>query len=125
MAKKAPKASKPRKGDQGKKAWTTLDRGSNIAIGLVAARLAAVTWKATTGRKAPQSPRDQDVSMGEALTFAAITGVVVQLTRVFIGRKIVDYWVRSTGDLPPDLARETAPKNKKEATKASSLSASK
>jgi hypothetical protein len=79
------------------------------ALSLVAALLAAAvarkglnaTWKAATGKEPPANPADPQVSMAEALLWAALSGTLVAVARMLATRRAADYYARSTGKLPP------------------------
>ena len=92
-----------RKKQPGKRTWKAMDRTSTIAAGLIAHRITALTWRAATGRKPPTSTRHPDVSNAEAVTWAVLAGAGIELTKVLIRRGIANYWVKSTGHLPPGM----------------------
>ena len=80
-----------------------MDRASTIAAGLIAHRLTALTWRVATGKKPPTSTPHPDVSNAEAVTWAVLAGAGIELTKVLIRRGTANYWVRSTGNLPPGM----------------------
>jgi hypothetical protein len=105
----------------GKGAWKLMDRGSTIAAGILAQRVAATAWRAATGRKPPVNGRHPDVRTGEAVAWAVVGGGLAELVKVAVRRGTSTYWVRSTGHLPPGMkplapphSGNTQPKNKKE-----------
>lgn len=102
MSKKADKKGK-KQGMAQKRTWKLFDRGSTVLAGVVAAQLSNLTWRAATGKKPPTSPADPQVRLAEAVTWAALAGATVELTKILVNRKAVDYWVRSTGELPPGV----------------------
>jgi hypothetical protein len=61
------------------------------------------TWKVSTGKKPPKNPEHPDVSMAEAVAFAALSGVMVGLARMLASRKAAEYYRKSTGHLPANL----------------------
>ena len=87
----------------GKRTWKAMDRASTIAAGLIAHRVTALTWRAATGKKPPTSTRHPDVSNAEAVTWAVLAGAGIELTKVLIRRGTANYWVKSTGNLPPGM----------------------
>ena len=99
---KAEKKSK-KKGIARKRTWKLFDKGSTVLAGVVASQVSGITWRAATGKKPPTSPRDPQVRLAEAVTWAALAGATVELSKIIITRKAVDYWVRSTGELPPGV----------------------
>jgi hypothetical protein len=100
----------------GKGAWKLMDRGSTIAAGILAQRVAATAWRAATGRKPPVNGRHPDVRTGEAVAWAVIGGGLAELVKVAVRRGTSTYWVKSTGHLPPGMKPLVPqhPGNKKE-----------
>ncbi|MFY0407884.1 DUF4235 domain-containing protein [Solicola sp. PLA-1-18] len=85
----------------GKGTWRLLDTGAKVAAAVVATRASSLTWRAATGHRPPtQHP---DLRLVEAVTWAALAGATVELSKVLINRKAVEYWVKSTGELPPGM----------------------
>jgi hypothetical protein len=100
MAKK--KAGAPKNS----KAWSVM----SLVAGVGAARLTNLAlnkfWKAGTKRNPPANPADPDVELWEAVAWSVLTGAVVALTRMFAQRRAARYYVKSTGQLPPQLAKD-------------------
>jgi len=86
-----------------KRLWKAYSKGSTVLAGVIALRLTETTWRLATHRKAPNDPEHPDVSAREAITWALLSGVTAELTKVVISRKTAQYWVRSTGNLPPGM----------------------
>jgi hypothetical protein len=97
----------------GKGAWRLMDRGSSMAAGALAGRISALTWKAATGKKPPVNGRHPDVSTKDAVAWAIIGGATIELVKVAVRRGTANYWVRSTGHLPPGM-KPIATDNQKE-----------
>ncbi|MDN5854885.1 MAG: DUF4235 domain-containing protein [Actinomycetia bacterium] len=91
------------KGIARKRTWKLFDKGSTVLAGVVASQVSGITWRAATGKKPPTSPRDPQVRLAEAVTWAALAGATIELSKIIISRKAVDYWMRSTGELPPGV----------------------
>jgi Protein of unknown function (DUF4235) len=87
----------------GKRTWKLYDKAATVFAGIASARAADLVWRAAVGRQAPKDPRNPQVSWREAATWVALSGAATQLARVFATRKAADYWVRSTGHLPPGM----------------------
>lgn len=51
-----------------------------------ARKVLAATWSKTTGKTAPTDPADRSVSIVEALTFAALAGIVGEVVRLLMAR---------------------------------------
>jgi len=86
-----------------KRLWKIYSKGSTVLAGVVALRLTETTWRLATKKKAPNDPEHPDVKAAEAITWALLSGVTAELTKVLISRKTAEYWVRSTGNLPPGM----------------------
>jgi Protein of unknown function (DUF4235) len=84
--------------------WTIL----SLVAGLGAAALTRIllnrSWKVAAGKNPPENPADPDVSLGEAVVWASVTGAAVALARMLAQRRAADYYHRSTGHLPPGLS---------------------
>ena len=87
----------------GKGAWRLMDRGSSVAAGALAGKVAAIAWKAVTGKKPPVNGQHPDVSTKDAVAWAIIGGATIELVKVAVRRGTATYWVRSTGNLPPGM----------------------
>ncbi len=85
----------------GPMAWKILGTGAAVLAGTVANQVVSKGWHVISGKPAPSDPLNTDeVSWKEALLFAAITGVIVQVARVAAQRKAAQYYQRSSGHLP-------------------------
>lgn len=95
-------AAKAKK-QSGKGTWKMMDRASTIAAALVARKVTSLTWKIATGKQPPSNTKHPDVSNVEAVSWAVLAGAGVELTKVLIRRGTANYWVKSTGKLPPGV----------------------
>jgi hypothetical protein len=64
------------------------------------------SWRAATGKNPPANPADPDVSVGEAVMWAALSGTLVAVARMLATRRAANYYAKSTGHLPPQLAKD-------------------
>ncbi len=87
----------------GRGAWKALDAGSGILAATLAPRISTLAWRAATGRKPPKNTRNPELSTKEAVAWAAIGGATVQIVRTLVRRGAANYWVKSTGGLPPGM----------------------
>ena len=85
------------------KVWSMFALGSTIVAGIAARKAMTTSWKVATGKEPPSNPADPDVSIGEALAWATLSGVAIGVMRMLASRKAADYYRRSTGHLPPNL----------------------
>jgi hypothetical protein len=87
----------------GSKVWSAYALGATLVAGMAARKAMTTSWKVATGKKPPQNPAHPDVSIGEAIAWATVSGVAVGLARMFASRKAAEYYRKSTGHLPPNL----------------------
>ena len=87
----------------GSKLWTVFSLVSALGAAAVAKKALDTGWRAATGKHPPENPADPDVSLGEAVMWASITGAAVALARMLAQRRAASYYQRSTGHLPPGL----------------------
>jgi hypothetical protein len=59
---------------------------ATTAGGFLARKGLAAGWRRATGKTAPTDPADRSVSIAEAVTFAAIAGVIGELVKLFVVR---------------------------------------
>ena len=103
----AASGSTRRKGEKetrsGKRLWSLYSRSASLLAAVSSAQAVDLLWRASLGRKAPASPENPEVTMREAVAWAIVSGSAAQLARIVAIRRAVDYWVRSTGQLPPGV----------------------
>jgi hypothetical protein len=87
----------------GSKAWSAMALGATLFATVAARKALTTSWKVATGKEPPQNPADPDVSMGEAVAWAMVSGVAVGVARMLASRKAATYYRKSTGHLPPNL----------------------
>lgn len=88
------------------KFWTVFSLGSALGAAAVAKKALNTSWRAATGKNPPENPADPDVDIWEAVAWAAVSGLAIGLARMMASRKAADYYLRSTGHLPPDLQKD-------------------
>lgn len=93
------------------KVWTIFALVSATAGARVAKKALNSGWTAATGKQPPANPADPDVEMWEAVAWAAVSGTAIALARMLASRRAANYYVKSTGHLPGQLAADkpTAP----------------
>lgn len=91
--------------------WKIVGTGSAVLAGVIANKIVTEAWK-RTGRDDQIDPNNPDVPIGQALAFAALTGLAVGAARVLATRQAATYYRRSAGHLPPELT--TKPKDEKD-----------
>ncbi|WP_346621749.1 DUF4235 domain-containing protein [Blastococcus montanus] len=83
--------------------WKLLGAGFAVPAGIAARRLTDAAWYAARGTTPPKNPAAPGVSWGEALAWAAFSGVVVAGSRLAAARGAAATYERFTGQLPPGL----------------------
>jgi hypothetical protein len=101
MAKDKDKSSK-----SSSKVWSAMSLVSALGAAAVARQLLDKAWRLSTGRKPPENPADPDVHVGEAVAWAVVTGASVAVVRMLAQRRAANYYVKSTGELPPQLEKD-------------------
>jgi hypothetical protein len=96
-------AKKAKQKTPGKGAWKVMDRSAAIASGLIATRVSTLAWRTVTGKKPPTSGQHPEVGTREAVLWAMVGGALVELVKVGTRRAAAQYWVKSTGNLPPGV----------------------
>ncbi|HEX6875335.1 MAG TPA: DUF4235 domain-containing protein [Nocardioidaceae bacterium] len=87
----------------GSKVWSAYALGATLVASMAARKAMTASWKLATGKKPPSNPEHPDVSLAEAVAWAAASGVAVGLARMFASRKAAEYYRKSTGHLPANL----------------------
>jgi len=93
----APKASK---------VWSVMALASGIGAAKGTNLVLNKFWKSSTKRNPPANPADPDVELWEAVAWSALTGATVALAKMFAQRRAANYYVKSAGQLPPQLAKD-------------------
>jgi len=97
------RGAKPTTSRTSKQLWKVYSRGSTVLSGIVTLRLNEAIWQLATRRKPPNSPEHPDIDAREAIVWAVLSGATTELVKIAVSRKTAQYWVRSTGNLPPDM----------------------
>lgn len=88
---------------RGRGAWRALDAGAGLLAASLAPHVSNLAWRAVTGRRPPRNTRSPELSTKEAVAWAAIGGATVQIVRTMARRSAANYWLKSTGGLPPGM----------------------
>ena len=64
------------------------------------------SWQVSTGKKPPENPADPDIDIWEAVSWAVVTGAAVALAKMYAQRRAANYYLKSTGELPPGLRKD-------------------
>ncbi|MDQ6526483.1 DUF4235 domain-containing protein [Nocardioides sp. LHD-245] len=90
------------------KVWSTFSLVAALGAAAVAKKGLDTSWRAATGKKPPVNPADPDVDVWEAVAWAAASGTFVALAKMLAQRRAANYYLRSTGHLPPGLRQGDA-----------------
>lgn len=90
------------------KVWSAFSLVAALGAAAVAKKALDGGWKAATGRKPPVNPADPDVDVWEAVAWAAASGTFIAIAKMLAQRRAANYYLKSTGDLPPGLRKDGA-----------------
>jgi len=88
------------------KVWAVFGMVSAVAGATVAKKALNAGWKAATGKQPPANPADPEVELREAVTWAALSGTAIALARMLASRRAANYFQKSTGHLPGQIAND-------------------
>lgn len=111
---------------KGSKAWSIMSLGAAVGSAAVAKKTLNTSWTKATGKTPPSNPADPDVNVWEALAWAAASGTFVNVMKMLATRRAANYYLRSTGHLPPELQADgnkaaTGKKSKKKGSSSDDL----
>ena len=92
--------------DSSSKFYSAFSLVAAIGAAAVAKTGLNTTWRAATGKNPPANPADPDVSLGEAVMWAAVSGTLIGVARMLATRRAATYYAKSTGHLPPQLKKD-------------------
>jgi hypothetical protein len=92
----------------GSKVWTVFSLGAALAAATLARKGLTTSWKLATGKNPPDNPADPNVDLREAVLWALLSGMVFALVKMLATRRAARYYMRSTGNVPPELESEAA-----------------
>ncbi|MCD4532559.1 DUF4235 domain-containing protein [Nocardioides sp. cx-169] len=88
------------------KIFTAVSLVSAVGAAAMAKKTLNVSWKAATGKNPPANPADPDVNVWEAVAWAAVSGTLIGLARMFAARQAAQVYAKQTGHLPPGLRKD-------------------
>ncbi|MWA00021.1 DUF4235 domain-containing protein [Actinomadura sp. LD22] len=89
--------------DKGDIGFRVMAGAAAFAGGFVAKKAITLAWKKTTGKEPPTNPESPDVALSEAIGWAVVVGVGVEIARLVATRAAVHQWAKGTGELPSHL----------------------
>jgi Protein of unknown function (DUF4235) len=93
--------------DKGDLGWRLLAGAAAFGAGFVARKAITVGWKQITGKEPPTNPESPEVELTEAIGWAVVTGVGIEVARLLATRAAANRWHNSTGELPAALRTAT------------------
>ena len=87
--------------------WRIIGTASALLAAEVAQKGLSAAWRLATGEDPPTIPEDQETSWSEAIAWALLSGAVIGLARLVATRRAAHYYMRTTGELPEALQRDT------------------
>jgi hypothetical protein len=75
---------------------------ASAAAVFLARKLLSVAWTRTTGKTPPTDPADPEVRLGEAVGWAIVVGITVEIARLFATRALTR---RLRADAGPDAVK--------------------
>lgn len=104
--------------DGSSKFFSAFSLAAALGAAAVAKKGLNTSWRAATGKNPPANPADPDVSLGEAVLWAAVSGTLIGVARMLATRRAATYYAKSTGHLPPQLKKDNQDASKAPAPQA-------
>ncbi|MBO2459444.1 DUF4235 domain-containing protein [Actinomadura violacea] len=89
--------------DKGDIGYRVMAGAAAFAGGFVAKKAITLVWKKTTGKEPPTNPESPDVALSEAIGWAVVMGVGMEIARLLATRAAAHQWAKGTGELPSHL----------------------
>lgn len=83
--------------------WKVVGAAAAFAAAAATRSLLESGWRRARRADPPANPESPSTGWGEALTWAALTGMAVGIARMVAARSAAASWQRATGELPPGL----------------------
>jgi hypothetical protein len=87
--------------------WKLLSAGFAVPAGIAVRKLTDAAWYGVRGTTPPKNPAAPGVGWGEALAWAAVSGVAVAAGRLVAARGAAASYEKLTGKLPPGINQGT------------------
>jgi hypothetical protein len=92
--------------DKGDIGWRVMAGAAAFAGGFVAKNAITMIWNKSTGKEPPTNPESPDVDLAEAVGWAVVMGVGMELARLLATRAVAHQYAKGTGELPAHLKVE-------------------
>jgi len=84
-------------------AWKVVGAVSGMAAAKSARKALVAGWRKTVGDDPPTNPASPATTWGEALAWAAASGIAIGVARLIAQRGAAATWRKATGSYPPGL----------------------
>ncbi|WP_061291910.1 DUF4235 domain-containing protein [Herbidospora cretacea] len=85
--------------------WRIVGGLVGLAVGFAAKKVLSFGWEKATGKKPPASVDSPDVSLGEAIAYAVVMGLGIEVTRIITTRAAAKRW-KNWKDMAQDVTDE-------------------
>ncbi|WP_432923949.1 DUF4235 domain-containing protein [Microbispora sp. CA-135349] len=82
--------------------WRIVGGLLGLAVGFCSRKVLSFAWERATGKKPPASADSPDIGLGEAIAYAVVMGLGMEITRIVVTRSAAKKW-RSWKDAARDL----------------------
>jgi hypothetical protein len=89
--------------EKGDLTWRLMAGAAAFGAGFVARKAITIGWKQITGKEPPTNPESPEVALAEAVGWAVVTGVGMEIARLLATRAAAKRWHQSKGELPAPL----------------------
>jgi hypothetical protein len=80
------------------KVWSAFSLLAAIVAAAIARKGLIAAWRLITGKEPPENPADPNVDIGEAVTWAVASGVIIGVARMLATRRAATYYAQATGE---------------------------
>jgi hypothetical protein len=94
--------------------WKLVLAAFTIVVGLVANKAVTTAWKLGSGGK---PPKGNQAGYAEVVTWAVASGGAAAAAKLFAERRAAQYYLKSTGHLPPGYDKDSVQDLEKSAEK--------
>ncbi|WP_405086169.1 DUF4235 domain-containing protein [Microbispora sp. NBC_01389] len=82
--------------------WRIIGGLLGLVVGFASRKVLAYAWEKATGKEPPASADSPDIGLGEAIAYAVVMGLGIEVTRIVATRAAARKW-RSWKDAARDL----------------------
>jgi hypothetical protein len=84
--------------------WKIAGAGAGLAAAAATRWMARTIWRQARHAEPPTHPESPEIGWGDAIAWAALTGMSVAIAELFAKRIAASQWQKSRGHLPKSLA---------------------